>query len=84
MAVKKSTTDSPPASQTPGDLAALAARLVEHAGTIRNPAAAKAMGDDMRKAAGVIDRLRTGIEEVIQHTKDDDLRARLAKLVEGA
>ncbi len=82
MATKHST-GSPPTSQTSEEMAALAARLVEHAGTIRSPAAAKAMGDDMREAARVIEHLRKGIREAIQHTTDDDLRARLAKLVEG-
>jgi len=72
-------TGSNPASQTAG----LAERLLQHAKTIRNPAAAAAMGDDMREAARVIEDWRVGIRECIESTKDDDTRARLAKLVEG-
>jgi hypothetical protein len=71
--------ESPPARQTPGDLSALAERLVQ--GNVRNPAA-KAMADDMREAASVLAEWRVGIEEVSQRTKDDDARAQ--KLTGGA
>jgi hypothetical protein len=69
---------------TPERLTALAERLVGHADTIRNPAAAKVMGEDMREAARVISTWRAGLEEIIRSTGDDTLRARLTKLLEGA
>jgi hypothetical protein len=80
MAARK-TTESPPASQTPGE--GLAARLIEHAKTIRNPAAAAAMGNDMRAAALILQKWQEGIREAIASTADDTTRARLSKLLEG-
>jgi hypothetical protein len=68
-----------PVPQTPG----LAERLVQHAKTIRNPAAAAAMGDDMREAARIIEEWRAGIREAIETTADDTTRARLTKLLEA-
>jgi hypothetical protein len=82
MAAKKPT-DSPPAPQTPGDIAGLAERLIRHADGIRNPAA-KALGEDLRLAARTISRWRVGIQDVIQHTHEEATGARLIKLVEGA
>jgi hypothetical protein len=61
----------------------LAERLIQHAKTIRNPAAAAAMGDDMREAARIIEEWRVGIQEVIATTADDTTRVRLQKLLEG-
>jgi hypothetical protein len=74
-------THTGPASQT-ADVAGLATRLIQHAKTIRNPAAAAAMGDDMREAARIIEEWHAGIHEAIATTADDTTRARLQKLVE--
>jgi hypothetical protein len=61
----------------------LAERLVQHAKTIRNPAAAAAMGDDMREAARIIEEWRVGIAECAESTTDSDARRRLQKLLGG-
>jgi len=50
-------TTTPTQTMSPDGLTELARRLRDHADAIRNPAAAKAMGDDMRAAADVIDGL---------------------------
>ena len=50
LLASKHTTGSPPTPQT----MELAQRLVDHADGIRNPAASKAMGENMRAAARVI------------------------------
>lgn len=76
---EKHSTNQTRTSQTPG----LAERLVEHAGNVRNPTA-KAMAEDMREAARIMRNFWVGIHEAIESTKDDDTRARLTKLVEGA
>ena len=75
---ERQTTGRSPAPQTPG----LAERLIQHAKIIRNPAAAAAMGDDMREAARIIEEWHAGIHEAIATTADDTTRARLQKLVE--
>lgn len=84
MATKKST-DFPSASQTPGDLSALAARLRAQADSIRNPAAKAAMGADMTAAAQVIEDLVKLYEDVHSGDNANVLRAvlRLFPVEEG-
>lgn len=82
MARKENSQNSPPRPQGPEALAALAERLVHHAESIRNPAA-KAMKEDLREAARILDHLRAGIYEVVRTTKDEAIQAYLTKLLEG-
>jgi predicted small metal-binding protein len=68
---------------TPEAPSELAERLVGHADKVHN-AAARHMAEDMRLAARIIGHLQAGIREAVETAKDDDTRARLAKLVGGA
>jgi hypothetical protein len=63
-----------------GNLAALSARLADHADGIENMAA-REMANDMASAAGAIDKLVAGIRKAASSTKDDVTKHHLLELL---